>query len=65
LAVKNRETNQELYWFLISLAVRVNVDAFRMNILNWGTCGMMTDVVASDAVKVTENHSAFVLCHSF
>jgi len=46
---------------LISLNVRVNVDAFRMNILKLGICGMMSDVVASSAVKVTGNHSAFVL----
>jgi len=39
----------------------VNVDAFRMNILKWGTYGLMSDVVASGAVKVTGNHSAFVL----
>jgi len=32
-----------------------------MNILKWGTYGMMSDVVASGTVKVTGNHSAFVL----
>jgi hypothetical protein len=31
-----------------------------MNILNWVTYGMKADVVASGAVKVTGNHSAFV-----
>jgi len=61
LVVKNRETKPELYLLLISLNVRLNVDAFWMNILKWGTYGMMSDVVASGAVKVTGNHSAFPL----
>jgi len=61
LAVKNKENKPKLYLLLFSLIIRVPVDDFRMNILKCCPYGMMSDVVASGAVKVPGNHSAFVL----